>query len=128
MLAGKYGLEAFLHQLLPGPGNRVEADIQGGGNLTVTPSVAALRGIGLQQDARLHQLTGTVLALMDQRVELFALPVAELHDILLHSSLFRGHDVSPSLPRHRFRDPPQNQRRWVLASKGWRRISPPRQE
>jgi hypothetical protein len=68
MLAGQDGLEAFLHQLLPGPGNRVDAGIQGGGDLAITPSFAGLGSIGFQQDARPHQLTCTVFALMDQRV------------------------------------------------------------
>ena len=103
------GLEPFLHQLLAGPGNGVDAGIQRGGDLAVAPAFAGLGGIGLQQDARLHQLTCSVFALLDQRVEPFALLVAELHDVLLYGSLFRGHDASPSLRRHRFRDPPQNQ-------------------
>ena len=114
MLAGQDGLETFLHQLLPGPGNRVDAGIQGGGDLPVTPSFAGLGSIGFQQDARPHQLTCTVFALMDQRVEPFALLVAELHDVLLHASLFRGHDASPSLRSHRFRGSHQNQRHRVV--------------
>jgi hypothetical protein len=109
MLADQDGLEAFLHQLLPGPGNRGDAGIQGGGDLAVTPSLAGLRSIGLQQDTRLHQLASAVFALLDQRVELFALLVAEVHDVLLYGSSLRSHDSSPSLRSHRFRDPHQNQ-------------------
>ena len=104
MLAGQHGLEPFLHQLLAGPGNRVDAGIQSRGDPAVTPSFAGLGGVGLQQDARLHQLAGSVFALTDQRVEPFALPLAELHDILLYGGLFRGHDASPPLRSHRFRD------------------------
>jgi hypothetical protein len=52
---------------------------------------------------------------MDQPVEPVALLRAELHNILLYGSLFRGHDASPSLRRNRFREPHQNQRRGVLA-------------
>ena len=55
-----------------------------------------------------------MFALLDQRIELFALFVAELHDVLLYRSLLRSHDASPSLRSHRFRDPHQNQRRGVL--------------
>jgi hypothetical protein len=50
MLAGQDGLETFLHQLLPGPGNRVDAGIQGGGDLAVTPSFAGLGSIGFPRD------------------------------------------------------------------------------
>src|SRR5580692_9193716 len=40
MLAGQDGLEAFFHQLLPGPGNCVDAGVQRGGDPAVTPSFA----------------------------------------------------------------------------------------
>ena len=56
---------------------------------------------------------------MDQRVELLAPVVAQLHDGLLYGSLFRGHDAPPSLRSHRFRDPRQNQRRGVLGRLAW---------
>ena len=49
--------------MLAGPGNRVDAGIQSRGDLAVTPSFAGLGGVGLQQDACLHQLAGAVLAL-----------------------------------------------------------------
>ena len=77
MLAGKDGLEPFLHQLLPGPGNRGDAGIQGGGDFAVTPTFAGLGGISFQQNARLNQLAGAAFALLDQRVELFTLLVAK---------------------------------------------------
>jgi len=51
VLADQDGLEAFFHQLLAGPGNRIGAGIEGLGNPTVTPPVACFRGVGLQQDA-----------------------------------------------------------------------------
>ena len=51
MLAGQHGLEPFLHQLLAGPGDGVDAGIQGRGDLAVAPCFAGLRGISLQQDA-----------------------------------------------------------------------------
>src|SRR5271168_1710144 len=114
MLAGQDGLEAFLHQLPAGPGHRADAEVQRRGDLAVTPSFAGLGRVRLQQDARLYQLACTVFALVDQRVEPFALLIAELHDVLLYGNMFRGHDSSPSLRSYRFRDPPQNQRRGVL--------------
>ena len=54
MLVGQRRLEPFLHQSLAGPGNRVDSGIQRTGDLAVTPALAGLRGIGLQQDTRLH--------------------------------------------------------------------------
>jgi hypothetical protein len=117
MLAGQDGLDPLLHQLLAGPGNRVDAGIQSRGDLTVTPSFAGIGGVGLQQDACLHQLACTVFPRMDHRVEPFALLIAERHDILLYGSLFRGHDSSPPLRSHRFRDWPQNQGRGALAGR-----------
>ena len=82
-----------------------DAGIQGGGDPAVTPIFAGIGSIGLQQDARPNQLTCTVFALVDQRVEPFTLLVVELrcHDVLLHASLPRGHDASPSLRSHRSR-------------------------
>ena len=61
MLAHKHGLEAFLHQLPAGPGNGVDAGIEGGGDVAVAPSFASLRSVSLQQNARLGQLPGRVL-------------------------------------------------------------------
>ena len=58
MLADKHGIEAFLHQLLAGPGNGVDAGIERGGDFTIAPSSASPRGISLQQNARLGQLSG----------------------------------------------------------------------
>ena len=48
MLADQHGLEAFFHQLLAGPGNRIGAGIERLGNLAVTPSFACFRGVSLQ--------------------------------------------------------------------------------
>ena len=109
MLADQDGLEPFFHQLLAGPGNRVGAGIEGRCNPAVTPAFASFRGVGLQQDACPGQLPGRVFAHMYQRVEPLPLLVAELHHIPLHGTLFRGHDASPSLRSHRFRDSPRNQ-------------------
>jgi hypothetical protein len=114
MLAGQHRVESLLHQLLAGSGNRGDAGVQGEGDLAITPPFAGLRRVGFQQDARPHQLARAVFALMDQRVELFALLVVERYDVLLYGSSLRSHDASPSLRRHRFREPMQNQRRGVL--------------
>jgi hypothetical protein len=43
MLADQNRLEAFFHQLLARPGNRVDAGFEGLGNLAVTLSVASFR-------------------------------------------------------------------------------------
>jgi hypothetical protein len=61
-------------------------------------SFADLGGVGLQQDACLHQLACTVFAAMDQRVEPFTLRIVELHDVLLCGNLFRDHNSSPAFP------------------------------
>src|SRR3954464_1893025 len=97
MLADQDGGEAFFHQLLSGPGNGVDAGVESGGDVAVPPSFARLRGIGLQQNAGLGQLSGRVLTRMDQRVELLPLLIIELYHVPLLGSLFRGHEASPSL-------------------------------
>ena len=66
MLADQDSVEAFFHQLLAGPGNGVDAGVEGGGDVAVPPSFARLRGIGFQQNAGLGQLSGRVLTRMDQ--------------------------------------------------------------
>ena len=98
MLVGQRRFEPLLHQSLAGPGNRVDGGIQRNGNLAVTPALTGLGDIGLQQDARLPQLTCTVFAGTDQRVELLPLLGAELHDVLLYGNFLRGHVSSPMVP------------------------------
>jgi hypothetical protein len=104
MLADQDSLKPLFDQLLTGPGNRVDAGVKSFRDLAVAPSFALLRGVGLQQDARLGEEPRGVLACMDQRVEPFALLFAELHHMLLYGCLFRGHEASPSLRSHRVRD------------------------
>ena len=69
MLAHRHSIEAFFHQLLVGSGNRVRTVIEGRCDLTVTPPVACLRRVGLQQDAGPGQQPGRVFTRVDQRVE-----------------------------------------------------------
>ena len=116
MLANQDGLKAFFHQLLAGPGNRIGAGIEGLGNPAVTPPFACFRGVGLQQDACFGQQPGRMFAHMCQRVEPPTLRIAELHDVPLYGTLFRGHDASPSLRSHRFGNSPQDQGRGALAA------------
>ena len=98
MLVGHRRFEPLLLQSLTGPGNRVDGGIQRAGNLAVTPALTGLGHIGLQQDARLHQLTCTVFDGTDQCVELLPLLGAEIHDVLLNGHLLRGHVSSPMVP------------------------------
>ena len=98
MLVGQGRLKASLHQSLAGSGNRIDGGLQRAGDLVVTPALASLGGIGLQQDSSSHRLACTVFAATDQRVQLFALRSAELHDVLLYGNLFRSHDSSPVVP------------------------------
>jgi hypothetical protein len=95
MLTGKGGVDPTLHQLLARAGHGVDAGIQRLGDPPVTPRLIGLRGVGLQQDARLQRLAGRTFALLDQCVEPLAVLVAELDDVPLHGRLFRGHDASP---------------------------------
>jgi hypothetical protein len=60
---------------------------------------AGPEGIGLPQDARVHQLSGSLPALMDERGALLALYAVAPHDVLRTRSLFRNHDASPALPK-----------------------------
>ena len=90
MLVGRDGPEPFLHQLLAGPGYRADADIQSRGDLAVAPSFARLGRVRVQQHACLCHLACAVFALVNQRVEPFALLISELHDMLLCGSLFRS--------------------------------------
>src|SRR3984885_40058 len=60
MLADKNGLKAFFHQLLAGSRHRVDAGVDGGGDLAVAPSVASVRCVRLQQNTSSGQLAGRV--------------------------------------------------------------------
>src|SRR5215472_16484884 len=98
MLAGQRRIQSSLHQLLTGAGNGVDTGVQRRGNPTITPCLAGRRGVGLQQDACLQQLTGGGFALLDQHIEPITLLGAKLDDVLLDGRLLRGHDTSPELP------------------------------
>jgi len=51
----------------------------------------------------------------DQRVQLLSFLIAEFHHVLLYRDLFPGHEATPSLQLHRFKDSPQSQGRSVIA-------------
>ena len=72
------------------------AGVQRFGDLAVTPGLAGLRGIGLQQDTCLQHLPCRTRALLYQHVEAFPLVNAERYDVSLYGRLFRDHDVSPA--------------------------------
>jgi hypothetical protein len=97
MPADQDGLEPCFDQLLADPRHRVDAGIQCRRDLAVTPAFAGLRGVGLEQNARPHQLLGRVLAGVDQPVEPLAFLGTELHHILLYRDLPRHHEPPPSL-------------------------------
>src|SRR5690349_10925201 len=67
-------------------------------NPTIAPCLAGRRGVGLQQDACLQQLTGGGFALLDQHIEPSTLLGGKLDDVLLDGRLLRAHDTSPELP------------------------------
>ena len=99
VLAGQRGVNATLHQLLTGAGNGVDAGIQRRGDLAVAPGIASVRGIRLQQDARLQHLPDRRFAFLDQHLQLITLLGAELDDEFLHGRLLPGHDASPGVVR-----------------------------
>src|SRR5690242_17711236 len=98
MLAGQRRIQPFLHQLLTGAGYGVDAGVQRRSNPTIAPCLAGRRGVGLQQDACLQQLTGGGFALLDQHIEPITLLGAKLDDVFLDGRLLRGHDTSPEWP------------------------------
>ncbi|MEA2742147.1 MAG: hypothetical protein QOG25_518, partial [Acetobacteraceae bacterium] len=96
VLAGQHGLEPSLDKLLARWGDGREAGIQRLGDAAVTPCFAPLPGVGLQQDACLHQLPRGVFASVDQTLQPVSLFDVELHDILLYGDLCAGQDSTPS--------------------------------
>ena len=97
MLARQHSLKALLDQLLSRSRDGRKAGVKSLGNLAVAPSFTAARGVGLQQDARLHQPLGGVLAAADHRVKAVALLRIELHDVFLYGNLFRSHESPPAV-------------------------------
>jgi hypothetical protein len=63
-------INATFDQLLTRARYGVDTGIRRPGNAVIAPALARIRGVGLQQDARLQYLTGRRLALLDQRVEI----------------------------------------------------------
>ena len=90
-------IESFLHRLLAGPGYGREAGVWRLRDQAVAPSFASFPGVGLQQDACLHQRPCGMFAGMDQAIQPLSLLRAELHDIFLYGDLFGGHESTPSL-------------------------------
>ena len=78
MLAGQDGINALFHEPLSSSGHRGCTGVEGCRNLAVIPGLASLRGVGLQQNARLQQLSRWMVALLDQFVKPFAFLVAEV--------------------------------------------------
>ena len=103
MLAGQGGVEAALHQLLAGAGDRVGAGIQRLGDLAVAPRFASLRGVGLQQDAGFQQLTRGGFALLDQSIEPLAFISSKFDDVSFDGGCFAVTTHLRGCRRHRFR-------------------------
>ena len=95
MLAGQDSIDTLFHQPLSRPGNRGDTGLEGCRDLAVTPCLASVRGIGLQQNARLQQLPRRVFALLDQAIKPLSLLIAELHHVLLDRD-FHRHESTPS--------------------------------
>ena len=68
MMALQGTVQTFLNQALAGPGNGIDAGLQGGGDLTVAPSLAGVRGVCFQQDACFQLLSRRVFSLPDHRI------------------------------------------------------------
>jgi hypothetical protein len=90
-------LEPFFDQLLTNSGDSHEAGLRRRSDPAVAPSFPCLTCIGLQQDAGAGQLPRRVRATLDQGIQTLSLFRTELHDILLYSNLFRGHESASPL-------------------------------
>src|ERR1700677_5112968 len=67
----------------------------------VRPAVACVRGVRLQQDARLRDQLRRSFARADHRLESLALLHAQFHHVLLRPCTRPCHESSPSSPRRR---------------------------
>jgi hypothetical protein len=93
MLAVQHRLEAFLDQPLTCPEDGREAGVQGRHDPAVTPAVACLGDIGLEQDPRLENRGRRALALVDQGFKRLTFLRAETDDVLLELRFW--HDPIP---------------------------------
>jgi hypothetical protein len=87
MVTLQRAFNAFLDQTLACPGDRIDAGVERGGDLTVAPALSGVRGVGFQQDASLQQVPRGVFVLIDRRIELLAFLVTELHDVFFDGDL-----------------------------------------
>jgi hypothetical protein len=83
LLTAQHCIEALLDQELACPRYGRQAGVQGGHNPPVTPALACLRDIGLEQDPGPEDLGGRTLARPDERFERSALRLAEPYDVFL---------------------------------------------
>ena len=84
MFARQDSLEAFFDQSLAGAVDRRWADIQSFHDAAVAPALARLGNVGLEQNPRLQDQGGGVLALADQGFERLSFFCAQTHHIFLH--------------------------------------------
>ena len=87
MLARQDGLEAFFDQPLAGAVDRRGAHIQSFHDAAVAPALARLGNVGLEQNPRLQDNGGGVLALADQGCERLSFFCAQTHHIFFDRSL-----------------------------------------
>jgi hypothetical protein len=95
VLAGQRGLNAFFHQPLPRPGNRIDARLQRRRDLLIAPASSHTRGVRFQQNAGLQKLLRRVLTGLNQSREMLTLRCAQLYDIPLYCDFLR--DDEPDL-------------------------------
>jgi hypothetical protein len=95
-------IQSFLHEGPARPPDRVDADVQSRRHLAVVPARAGVGRVNLQQHTRLEQLTRSVLTMLDQGIEPFALLLTEPNDELASGLLFRGHPETSTQTLERF--------------------------
>ena len=81
MMTRQGAVDAFFNQALAGSGDIIDAGLQSGGDLAVASSLAGVRRVGFQQDARFQLLPRRVLAPPDHRVQMITLLIAERDDV-----------------------------------------------
>ena len=87
MFARQDSLEALFDQPLAGAVDRRRADIQSFHDAAVAPALARLGNVGLEQNPRLQDEGGGVLALADQGCERLSFFCAQTHHIFFDRSL-----------------------------------------
>src|SRR5579859_6514103 len=80
-------VEPLFDQALADPMDAGETGIEGFHDTAIAPAFAAVRDVGLEQDARLEDHGGRMFAFTDQRLQPRALFWVQPHHVLLQNDL-----------------------------------------